>query len=387
MSLFLGSKTSLASQLGFEDAIFPELAVSGRALALGGAYISKVDDSSAPFYNPAGLGSVRDIKFHLSNLHAETNMGWMKVATGGKITDAITNLPTALTMVGQMKNLKSKPGNTTSTRYQFIPNITARFFSVGALFSRKTRMRVKSTNDTDVCATKCVEFADRTDFGLYGSMNLSLFGGIIKGGATATYLTRNELDGTSDVSGSDIGATNDFNTAIGEGNYKKGSALIITGGAKLTLPISWLPIFSATIHNAIGKNFETTRRAGPPDKIKTSIDVGFSVTPKIGSKTRMSIEVNYKDLTNQHKVIVESEEKPLPVIRRVLVGVELDFSRSFFLRFGYGDSYGTAGLGFKSKTVDFDLTTYSVNPEPSDQNFRGDEDRRISLSLSTGFGF
>ncbi|MEC7182436.1 MAG: hypothetical protein VXW15_06960, partial [Bdellovibrionota bacterium] len=110
-------------------------------------------------------------------------------------------------------------------------------------------------------------------------------------------------------------------------------------------------------------------------------------TPKIGSKTRMSIEVNYKDLTNQHKVIVENEEKPLPVIRRVLVGVELDFSRSFFLRFGYGDSYGTAGLGFKSKTVDFDLTTYSVNPEPSDQNFRGDEDRRISLSLSTGFGF
>ena len=67
MPLFLGSRASLASQLGFEDAIFPELAVSGRALALGGAYISKVDDSSAPFYNPAGLGSVRDIKFHLKN--------------------------------------------------------------------------------------------------------------------------------------------------------------------------------------------------------------------------------------------------------------------------------------------------------------------------------
>ena len=35
--------------LVFEDAIFPELAVSGRALALGSAFISKVDDSSAPF--------------------------------------------------------------------------------------------------------------------------------------------------------------------------------------------------------------------------------------------------------------------------------------------------------------------------------------------------
>ena len=149
-SLFLGSGVSLAAQLGFEDAIFPELAVSGRALALGGAYISKVDDSSAPFYNPAGLGSVRDVKFHLSNLHAETNMGWMKVATGGKITDAISNLPKGLTMEGQRSSLNSKPGNTTSTRYQFIPNITARFFSVGALFSRKTRMRVKKTPETSV---------------------------------------------------------------------------------------------------------------------------------------------------------------------------------------------------------------------------------------------
>ena len=112
---------------------------------------------------------------------------------------------------------------------------------------------------------------------------------------------------------------------LGDSDYKKGSALIITGGAKLTLPISWLPIFSATIHNAIGKDFETTRVTGAPNKIKTSIDAGFSVTPKIGSKTWMSIEVNYKDVTNQHKINGE----PLPIIRKVLVGVELDFSRSF----------------------------------------------------------
>ena len=282
-----------------------------------------------------------------------------------------------------MKNLKSKPDNTTSTRYQFIPNITARFFSVGALFSRKTRMRVKTTPETSVCATKCVEYADRTDFGLYGSMNLSLFGGIIKGGATATYLTRSELDGTSDVSGSDAAAAVNFKTKTGAEKYKKGSALIITGGAKLTLPISWLPIFSATIHNAMGREFETTRASGAPNKIKTSIDAGFSITPKVGSKTWMSIEVNYKDVTNQHKINGE----PVPVIRKVLVGVELDFARSFFLRFGYGDSYGTAGLGFKSKAVDFDLTTYSVNTDPTSTKIRGDEDRRISLSLSTGFGF
>jgi len=373
-SFFLGSGVSLAAQLGFEDAIFPELAVSGRALALGGAYISKVDDSSAPFYNPSGLGSIRNIKFHLSNLHAETNMGWMKIATGGKLTDAITNLPQALSMEGQRSNLNSKPDNTTSTRYQFVPNMTGRFFSAGALLSRKTRMRVKSSPETGVCASKCVEYVDRTDYGLYGSMNLSLFGGVIKAGATATFLTRSEVDGTADATAT---------LSLPDSSYKKGSALILTGGAKLTLPIVWLPIFSATIHNATSNAFETTRASGAPNTIKTSIDAGFSVTPKVGSKTWMNIEVNYKDVTNQYKI----DGSPIPIIRRVLLGVELDFARVFFLRFGYGDSYGTAGLGFKSKTVDFDLTTYSVNTDPTSTKIRGDEDRRIALTLSTGLGF
>ena len=110
-SLFLGSGVSLASQLGFEDAVFPELAISGRALALGGAYNAKVDDSAAPFYNPAGLGTVRGFKFHLSNLHIETNMGWMKVATGGKLTDTFTNLPQALRLDRQRSYLNENPDN------------------------------------------------------------------------------------------------------------------------------------------------------------------------------------------------------------------------------------------------------------------------------------
>ena len=107
--LCLGVQTlkSATTRIGFEDAIFPELAVSGRALALGGAYMAKVDDSSAPFYNPTGLGTVRGVKFHLNNLHFETNMGWMKVATGGKIADAVTSMPTALTMEGQRQKLNT----------------------------------------------------------------------------------------------------------------------------------------------------------------------------------------------------------------------------------------------------------------------------------------
>ena len=162
-------------------------------------------------------------------------------------------------------------------------------------------------------------------------------------------------------------------------DYKIGSGLITIGGGKFTLPISWLPTLSATVHNAFNKDFSTYRGAGKPEKIKSSIDAGFSVTPKIGKKTRLHMEINYKDVTKKYTTT--------NILRKVLVGAELDFNRAFFLRVGYGDSYGTAGLGYKSKTIDFDFTTYSVNPDPTDGSIRGDEDRRVALSISTGFGF
>ena len=56
--LFLVSSNAW-SLIPFEDAIFPELAVSARAQAMGNAFIARTDDSAAAFYNPAGLGSVR----------------------------------------------------------------------------------------------------------------------------------------------------------------------------------------------------------------------------------------------------------------------------------------------------------------------------------------
>ena len=66
--------------INFRDGVFSELATSGRALALGNAYIAKVDDATSAFYNPAGLGSVRYSHFHFSNLHKpnEKCKKWMK---------------------------------------------------------------------------------------------------------------------------------------------------------------------------------------------------------------------------------------------------------------------------------------------------------------------
>ena len=63
--------------------------------------------------------------------------------------------------------------------------------------------------------------------------------------------------------------------------------------------------------------------------------------------------------------------------------MELDFARAFFMRLGYGDGFGSAGLGIKTQHLEFDLTTYAVDTTSSE--FRGKEDRRFSMSLSYGF--
>ena len=98
------------AQLSFEDAIFPELATSGRALAMGNAFIAKVDDASAAFYNPAGLGTVRFGHFHLSNLHMEFNKGWSDLALKGKLEDFSGNFSKGLSIDGHRQLFGKKTG-------------------------------------------------------------------------------------------------------------------------------------------------------------------------------------------------------------------------------------------------------------------------------------
>ena len=78
--------------------------------------------------------------------------------------------------------------------------------------------------------------------------------------------------------------------------------MILTVGGKFTLPISWLPIFQLLCIMQLERTLRHLALKGTPNKIKSSIDVGLSITPKVGSKTWMSLEVNYKDIAGVHKI-------------------------------------------------------------------------------------
>lgn len=357
MTLFFSSNMYA---IDFEDAVFPELATSARALAMGNAYISKSDDTAAVYYNPAGLGTIRKTHFHLSNTHIELNKGWMDISTKGNVQDAAGNFMDGFSLEGQRKLLVGNRGTISHQRFNFLPNFTTRYFSIGYLLSKRTRSTIGSQ------AGAQFEYADRRDHGPYVALNLSLFGGVFKIGASTTYLNRKEVQGERDP---------DTEFAITGSDEKKGSAVIIVVGSKLTLPITFLPTFSAKMNNALQQKFSVGSSAGAPNEVRNSLDVGFSLTPQIGKKIRLHFESNYKDLTGKYSGVSTT--------RKITFGMEIDIARTFFIRAGYGDGWGSGGIGIKSQALEFDLTTYAVDTTTTE--FRGKEDRRFAMSISYGF--
>ncbi|HAZ13754.1 MAG: hypothetical protein A2X86_10190 [Bdellovibrionales bacterium GWA2_49_15] len=349
------------SLIRMEDAVVPELAVSGRAMAMGNAFICKVDDATSILYNPAGLGTVRNTHLHMSNFYLEANKGWLNVGTGGKASEGFSNFAKSLDLEGIRTLVKDHPGEMVNSRFSIMPNFTTRHFSIGYLYSNQ----VRATYGKEEGAL--YEYAERLDHGPYVGMNMSFWGGVLKLGATGIFLTRKELIDEQPI---------DQEVILSSDQYNQGSAFMLDTGMKFTIPMEMLPTFAVVMHNTMGKNFAA--KQGSPDnptKIARSISTGFSLTPQIGPTARIHFEFNFKDVSHQYQGVSGQ--------RRSTFGIEIDMWRAIFVRFGFGDGYGSAGLGLKSQRLELDLTTYAVDSTSSE--FRGVEDRRFVFAFSSGF--
>ena len=345
----------------FNDAVFPELGTSARALAMGNAFICKTDDSHSVFYNPAGLGTVRYGHIHLTNFHVEINQGLKNMAFKGHVgNDVAENAPKSFDLNGTRELLLDNRGELSHSRVYTYPNVTFRFISFGYLYSVRQRATIMKDNEHP-WGDPPFEYAKRVDHGPVGALNLSLWGGVFKIGGSVVYLTRKEQIGEAPKD------------ATFEEVPTEGKAFILTSGARLTLPVALLPTFAIVFHNTGSSKFEDGT-SPPPEKIKNSYDVGFSLTPQIGKVSRLHLEFNFKDLSNEYKVSSG---------RRAIFGIEFDIMRAGFIRFGYGDGFGSAGIGIRSQKLEVDMTTYAVDTTTS--KFRGKEDRRFVFSMSLGF--
>ena len=365
MSFLISLQAKAAQNLTFEDHAFPEFITSARALAMGNAYICKVDDAWSAFYNPAGLGTVRKPQFHLGNIHLEASSGLLQAVAPGPAYEAPSNYVKSFDPEEMRAILAKDKGELAHSRFNLFPNFTLRGMTLGYLLSQRNRAVINNlaTNPNDPLNT--YEIAERRDHGPVFSLSGSFFGGVVKLGASAVYLNRRDLYKS-------FLPTENVNVASSD--YKTGRSLQVTAASRVTLPVSLLPTFSAVLRNATSNDWEGVGSNGGPDKIKQTIDLGFSITPQIGKISRLHLEANLKDSTNAYDTDIK---------RRMAAGMEIDFRRRLFIRAGYGDGWGSGGLGVKTRTFIMDLTTYAV--DRSLDGFREQEDRRWVLSLSSGF--
>ena len=149
--------------------------------------------------------------------------------------------------------------------------------------------------------------------------------------------------------------------------------VLLSGGVRLTWPSPWLPTLAVQTGNLFHKRFYGS--GNPPPMIRQSINMGIGVTPWIGNYSKLRMGLDYKDVTGQYEGIKTS--------RKMGLGMEFDLEQVLFFRLGYGDGFGSAGIGLKTKDVVFDLTTYAVDMAGS--GFRKREDRRFALSFFAGF--
>lgn len=348
------------AKLDFEDHAFPEFVTSARALAMGNAYINKVDDSWSAFYNPAGLGTVRKPQFHLFNAHLEGSSTMLNIVSNGPAYEIPGKYKDTFDLKNLRTDLATRQGKLAHSRFNLFPNITVRGLTLGYLFSQRNRGIINKDTANEF------EANERRDQGPVMALNASLFGGVFKLGATAVYLSRRELYKS-------FAPTTPVNTLTAN-DYQNGSGLQVTAGARLTLPFDMLPTVSAVLRNATNNNWERIEGAGAPDRIKQTVDLGLSITPQIGKITRVHLEANLKDTSNSYETNIK---------RRIAAGAELDFNRRLFLRSGWGDGWGSGGIGVRARTFILDISTYAV--DRSQDSFRKEEDRRWVLSFSTGF--
>ena len=351
--------------LTFEDHAFPEFITSSRALAMGNAFICKVDDASSAFYNPAGLGTVRKPQFNIGNIHFEGSSGLLKVLGPGAATEIPGNYVDSFDPSEMRSMLAENKGELAHSRVNLFPNFTVRGLTLGYLASQRNRSTINDLDPDPNNALNTFEIAERRDHGPVMSLSGSLFGGVLKFGASGVYLIRRDLYKSFLPTAP---------TVISNSDYKTGKSLQVTAGTKLTIPVALLPTFSAVLRNATSSDWSGVSSNGGPDKIKQTIDVGFSLTPQISKKSRLHMELNLKDMNNSYDTDVK---------RRMAAGMELDFNRRLFLRLGYGDGWGSGGIGVRARSFGLDLSTYAI--DRSLDGFREQEDRRWVISMFSGF--
>lgn len=308
--------------------------VGARAAGMGGASIAVVNDETALALNPAGLGKLRDIYGTVFDPEIE-------------FSDNVYNLYRTKSFTGIFDPEKVSPSlqESLTTPYRaratVFPSFVAKNFGIGILGRYSLDARVDDTGTE-------MDTLYQDDLALLLGINLRLWGGRIKLGATGKFISRIEVDKT-------LSTTGDLSI---DGNASEGAAVGADVGLTLTAPWAWLPTISAVARDVGGTDFGAgaglrKSTATRPNRVNQDIDVAIALFPIHSNHSRSSFTIEYQKLTEA----AQATDKT----RYYHLGYEYNYGDVLFVRAGMNGRYWTAGLEIASESTQFQVGYYGVD--------------------------
>lgn len=341
------------------DSVNAEWLSTTRSLSMGNVGIASAEDAAtAMFYNPAALARTKRTVVEVFNPQFEFGTGIISSSQTKTQYGKHTKLSKAREVLEQSPKTPSYLGGS------LYPNLYAQNFNFGVLLKGEGVAYSDGANDTLTYHSRYLLIPTM-------GISVSALGGRMKLGVAVRGVQITENDKS----------TRDFTNIGYTVDPAEGFGLALDAGTLISLSWSALPTFGFTARN-IGdtsmsgsalSSFGTgviTRH----DKVKMTYDAGFGLFPKLGQKSVLSLAADYRDILNVHGVDIK---------RRINLGMEIDVSRTFYLRTGVSRGYWTAGFGLASKFGSFDFGTYSEELDRT--GFRVLEDRRFSIRYGSRF--
>lgn len=333
-----------------------------RQLGMGGAAVATVNDETALFLNPAGLGRIRGPIITLADPEIESSMDTVAVyrspaATGKSLTDPQQLLDVMSDTENKTRHVHGKA--------QVFPSIVTTNFGFGVFGNYNLDAEMEQNTATPTY----LSMDYRNDIGATLGYCLRLFDGRIKIGVAGKVVNRAEI--ARDIPTGSTGLT--MQSLMAEGTGVGSDA-----GIMMTAPWAWLPTVGVAAHDMGNTNFNLGsgflyKTGVVPNPQKQSVDAGISISPIHGNRFRSTWTAEY---TN-----VQSPDTVKPV-RRIHAGVEFNVADILFLRGGYNGGYYTGGLELSVNTIQFQVATYG---EEVGTATVPKEDRRYTLKLAIRF--
>jgi hypothetical protein len=307
-----------------------------RQEGMGGAGIATVDDETALFINPAGLGKIRGPYFSVLNAQIESNVTTQsQLSQNSQYLDFVSNPQDFLNLA------KKSPDVHLHGEAQTLPSFVTTNFGIGLYGKYQADGQLMS-------ASNLMQMNYLNDVGAVIGYCFRLFSGRLKIGLSGKIIDRTYVNGTFAGSSTSLAFSNMGREGVGAG---------WDGSVMLSAPWAWLPSITGVVHDVGGTNFTLSKgmfnngAATPPPQAQV-IDLGIGLFPILDKHTRASITAEYDDVLN----VVTSD-----VQEGLHVGGEINFSDIFFLRAGMNEMYWTAGLEFAFGHSQLQLASYGEN--------------------------